>query len=366
MSLTSYLKGKETRISRFFAEKFPTVQPLSKDANTRLKRATTVRPTDRLPYSTIGMALDYRLRYYFACTPSKELVAWEGAYQLGYTPRTDGTRYIPDTDAISVTVIEAFFKDLEAELGRLRPWKDRLEKSSEDLICRYCVVLAYFEELYRSPATKNSPLLTKIYHSVEDLLALSEPHWIEDLRSLSWLFHDRYDDLILNSEPPVLNPTFEGSLDIGGADGDLIVDHCLIDIKTTVNPQIQRQWIYQIVGYVLLDYSNQYDLKSVGLYMARQGQLLTWPIPELLSVLTGSNTVSFEELRTEFKNLLGSMRTEREIVSAKWREQREQRYAQSKLKYARGVVRRYRDTDPDSLPKRQKNSLIRALGLLAQ
>ena len=89
------------------------------------------------------------------------------------------------------------------------------------------------------------------------------------MRKLSWKFYDDYNYLI--ALPHTLNPTFEGSRDVGGADADLVVNGTLIDIKTTVRPEIKPDWIRQLLGYVLLDYSVRHQIKAIGLYMARQG-----------------------------------------------------------------------------------------------
>ena len=54
---------------------------------------------------------------------------------------------------------------------------------------------------------------------------------VADLCALSWAFHDRFADLL--GRRAAFNPSFAGSRDVGGADADLILDGCLIDIKTT-------------------------------------------------------------------------------------------------------------------------------------
>ena len=115
----------------------------------------------------------------------------------------------------------------------------------------------------------------------------------------SWiaLEHRPFDDF-------VLNPTFEGSGDIGGADADVILDNCLLDIKSTVKAGIQKLWLYQLLGYVLLDYSDRFELSMVGFYMARQGKFMEWPIDNLLETLSAKHNRSLADLRGEFHHLL--------------------------------------------------------------
>ena len=106
------------------------------------------------------------------------------------------------------------------------------------------------------------------------------------------------------ASPCILNPAFEGSQDVGGADADLILDGCLIDIKATVNPRVANLWIYQLLGYVLLDYSGQYQIDEVGFYLARQGVLLKLPLQELLNRLSGDLTTSLYDLRDDFHKVV--------------------------------------------------------------
>lgn len=115
--------------------------------------------------------------------------------------------------------------------------------------------------------------------------------------ALSWAFYDRHSELL--SKPAVLNPTFDGSRDVGGADADLIVDGCLIDIKTTINPRLSAKWLYQLLGYTLLDYSDRYLIREVAIYFARQQQLIKWPLDALVSNLAGGS-IPLNHLREHF------------------------------------------------------------------
>jgi hypothetical protein len=155
---------------------------------------------------------------------------------------------------------------------------------------------------------KNGPLfMPEPKQSFEELLALVEEGWIDDLCQLTALFHDTCQHLLL--QPFNLNPTFAGSGDVGGADTDLIVDGCLIEIKTSKQMQIDADWLRQLVGYVLLDYNDEYHINSVALYMVRQGVLFTWPLADFLSLLTASDAITLPLLRQEFSDLCKNRRT---------------------------------------------------------
>jgi hypothetical protein len=296
----------------------------------KLAGVNTLRPMAKLPYSTIGMALDYRIRYCFAITPHQNLVAYGGAQRSAGEIITDeaeltelqdlmvnadqeriARRKIIRTDGTSATtywslpagarlfspdLIENFFASLDGTLRELEPTGRRLERVQEELLARYCVVLALFEEIARAGENINSLLYRRECSTVSDLLALSETHWTEDLCAMTWLFQERFSELL--SHPVVLNPTFVGSPDVGGADADLILDNCLIDIKATVNPHIiQPVWLYQLLGYTLLDYDDRYQIREVGIYLARQGILLKWSLEELVYILTGRKALPLSNQR---------------------------------------------------------------------
>lgn len=261
------------------------------------------------PYSIVGMALDYRLRYYWAITPGEETVAWSGAMnfatqmeiaeeshpQYGYaTGEKDGRCSITDG------LIADFFHALDNAVKHLHPVNRQLAPAEEDLLNRYCVVLALFETLYRD-SRRESFILASGAASVANLLAIAQDTWIADLGQLSRGFYAQAHGL-LNKEA-ILNPTFDGSRDVGGADADLMVDGCLIDIKTSINARIEGRWLHQLLGYTLLDYSDRYHIREVAIYMARQCLMIRWPLDSLVDALSGGNAPPLDVCRMDFRRV---------------------------------------------------------------
>jgi hypothetical protein len=54
---------------------------------------------------------------------------------------------------------------------------------------------------------------------------------------------------------------------------------------------------------VLLDRGDWYGIRRVGVYLARQGRLVVWPLEELLAELAG-RPVALQRLREEFAGLV--------------------------------------------------------------
>ena len=200
-------------------------------------------------------------------------------------------------------LIKSFFKSLETTLSTLQPVGRRLELEAERTLARYYYVLALFEEVFRigfHVEYKPRPLFAPTTkHSVEELLAIPRTPWVDDLCALSTLFCERYQHLL--SRPHVLNPTFKGSSDVGGADADMVIDGCLIEIESALQPKLDREYLYKLVGYLLLDYTDQLHINTLGIYMARQGMLFTWPVSEFLHQLTGDDDATLESLRQAFR-----------------------------------------------------------------
>jgi hypothetical protein len=324
MSLRRQIKDSRSPVARFFKELIPSVRPLVREYNERVRETSTLRPpttSGNPPWGTIGTAIDYRLRYYFGVTPTHDLVAANGARMLYAPPgrrsqpgreawggqgRLDTAR--PNVYAAAPVLVTEFFHDLEQTLADVQPVAQRLGQADEERLCQYCYVLALFDQLFRLGTQFDSALYTlRRGAKPETLLGLAGHEWIDDMCQLSWLFYERQAELL--TLPAILNPTFTGSRDIGGADADLIVDNCLIDIKATVNTKLDVEWLYQLLGYVLLDYDDTYHIQSIGVYLARQGELIQWPLDAFLAALT-SVPVTVPELRDRFKRLLATARVQ--------------------------------------------------------
>lgn len=312
MSLTSQLGDRNSKVRAFFEERFPGTRKVTGEANALLRGLETIRPVENVPWNIIGIAFDYRMRYHFAVTRYEKLVAWHGALKVSDSEimvSIDedvwvGIKPLPGGPSLAKETIESFFSSLDETLSEIQPAGRKLNQKEEDILLRYCVVLAHFDACFRAKPSFTSPLfLIGEKPTVNDLLNLAEPHWIDDLRVLTQGMVNKFDLEAYSNV--VLNPTFSGSLDVGGADADLILDGCLLDIKTTINANIAKAHVYQLLGYVLLDYYDDYKLENAGFYMARQCQLVTWPIQEILERLMPDNPLALTELRREFKEVAG-------------------------------------------------------------
>lgn len=304
--------------------RFPSLDVLRPQWKARLGDATTLRPDSELrpPWSVLGMAIDYRLRYYFARSETEDLAASSGAALLTGLPGAEVRRRrnrlgadgrdVPTANQERWRIMwEDFTLQFEAFLSESLPVGTRLTRDKENQLCTYCYALALFEEIYRAGPRPTSALLQLSREAgVAAILQIADDPWVDDLRRLSWLFYDEWYVPLTesSSSSPVLNPTFTGSGDVGGADADLIIDGCLIEFKATIEPKLERRTVEQLLGYALLDYDDRYGIGELGIYLVRQGVFVRWEIPWILNAISDGRGASLGSLRREFQQVLGMPR----------------------------------------------------------
>ncbi|MBT2454809.1 hypothetical protein [Streptomyces sp. ISL-86] len=176
----------------------------------------------------------------------------------------------------------------------------------EEDLSRLCFVAAYFEDVFRSGQVRRfSPLATADGATgLGRLCAGVREYVVEDLARQMELAEGPFKDFRwLPDQARVCGPSFAGSTDIGGADADFILAGLLLDCKATTRPQrLGREEIYQLAGYLLLDYDDRYGIDQVGLYLSRQGHLISWHVNEFLARLGA--TAGLPKLRDHLRRHL--------------------------------------------------------------
>lgn len=290
MALTHQLDRRDSAVREFFETRFPAAQfkPISKAWRDTVRAAEIAcAPPDGVNPGTIGTAFDYRARLCWAPIEWRTTVAAGGAMNVFDLGRAD----------LGMLAFE-----LQEELAHVAPQRcgGDLAHEFEERVSRCCYALALYEQFFRThAAAASSPLLElEKRATIGDLLALAPTAAVDDLAAMARLLCTNYPELV--AQEAVLNPRFDGSVEIQGADADVIVDRTLLELKTTRKDSFERvDHLYQLLGYALLDYSNRYDLHAVGVYLARRGLLVTWGIAELLTECC--DTEDIDALRIDFR-----------------------------------------------------------------
>ncbi len=210
-------------------------------------------------------------------------------------------------DAPLSGMLHEFLSELEQDILKLEPVGASLTRADEIRMARNCVVLAYFEQFYRSSfsaifdGARDGTL-----RSGADILLLPRADVVEDVAAMSSaFFHSQFP--LLAGRAFVLNPIFAGSSDVGGADADIIAGDSLIDFKSTGKP-LASNHLYQLLSYPCLDYSDQYQIRRVGFSVLRRNVLREWDIEALVETLSSGRT-KYGVLRERIHALAVNLRT---------------------------------------------------------
>lgn len=124
-------------------------------------------------------------------------------------------------------------------------------------------------------------------------------HDVADLQALTALLpHHAW---LVASKRCLLNPTFGiASSLVGGADGDLVVDDMIVEIKSVMRLRFTRDIFNQMLGYLALHRIGGFDgddagagVAQMGVYYSRYGVLASLPIEEYLDSRRGRELVGF-------------------------------------------------------------------------
>jgi hypothetical protein len=277
-----------------------------------------VRPpcdvVDRDHWATIGGAFGHRVAFAVAHQPPhaaylgaanagllggatlhRVLTRWPGVPDLGADP-------LDDQPGTADALIDSFTDQLIDYLAEhALPGAIANTRRAEEILARVCWVLTGWEDAYRSGALL--PAIARAHEKLPwtpaeddaeatraavDLLLLETPvHVTQELVTLAGRLRSSgcLDQLqALAGNPPadaalgVTQPVFVPHW----ADGDVIVGDTLLDVKTVITLRDRdriARWLYQLLGYAWLDSTaDLYGIRNVGLYLARHGVLVTWPL----------------------------------------------------------------------------------------
>lgn len=279
MSLTSLLM-EPSPLRTFFQETFPNTRPIISEVNNALadRGVLGVAQLSSGAAGLIGTAFDYRARFYFQNYDPIETVA----------ALADLSDFAPSQRKLAAIV----FKTLCDRAKTCSPAGRQLAQEEENLLNGVCLGLAYFEQFYRALFdVENSTLGRAIIgcRDPEDVVqqVCEQPELLKELRLLSEAFRARWENRLAMST--TLNPTFTGSADVGGADADMIIGGTLVDFKTSRQRRpCDREQLWQLAGYVLLDYDGNHPIETVALDFVRHDHTVEWPVDVLVSSLAGS------------------------------------------------------------------------------
>jgi hypothetical protein len=174
---------------------------------------------------------------------------------------------------------------------------------TETGLARVCWVLAGWENAYRTGG--------RLIRDLAVLGAAADGYSADNLRAVADRAvvseHVTLARLVATSGTLKLLRTLAGHPPLGhslGYAGPVLIPHWaagelllgtrratrLLDVKTALHvrdPQQVARWVFQLLGYAWLDPTDRYRIRHVGLYLARHGMLLTWPLGYFTATLLG-------------------------------------------------------------------------------
>jgi hypothetical protein len=176
------------------------------------------------------------------------------------------------------------------------------------ILNRVCWVLALLTEAYRGgPRVAALGPLSRFRGrvvSAAELLSMASEAALHQLTQ----FRQVYEATLLPALASrrgqwTIGPTFTGSK-LMNADADLIAAGLLVELKTTAKRlSLGVVDLFQVIGYVLLDFDDEFSIDTVGIFSARHAYLATWSLGSLLDELAG-HPVSLAAARAQFQDLL--------------------------------------------------------------
>jgi hypothetical protein len=289
--LTTELGDPKSPLRQYLQAKFPNTLTLRKQFRARsyplIVDGNGTRPM------TLGTVFDVMMR----------LMIVPGHYPVDF-PRTGWWQKAHD--------------DAGAELVQIARQALDDGSTANEQFYRACWALGLLTEINRSLQAWElgpvNPIVladdARLETSVADLLALAPDSALSQLDELRAVAETSF--LPQLAKPVELDPFLVGSVIIP-ASADLIAGGVLVDMKVQLGPANSRtgvraddmaaRTVLQLIGYLLLDLDNDHGIKAVGIYSARYGSLITWPVREALDLLAGEQ-VDLGKMRKEFPALL--------------------------------------------------------------
>jgi hypothetical protein len=323
-ALTPELKNKSSPVRQFLDQRFPHLRDVQRQYSYQVG-PIAVPGDPSVSASTQGGAVDWLIRFLVNPKPDLHLALNPGVGAHLVPAGPDGTANAADMAAGARRMAGAI-GELAGLLRAPLPTRDATEsftvyagplmptRVDPELLSRGCWALALLTEVYRCGLMPGSPLLTLDHRDLraEDLLALAPEAALVQLAQLRQVAEDALLPALCQRRGSwAVGPTFDGS-EIMNADADLVAAGLLLEIKTVVGRKLKdgsRQaeldgdTIRQILGYLLLDFSDRFEITELGLYSARYGHLATWDVRRLLEDLAG-RPVDLTTERAAFRELL--------------------------------------------------------------
>lgn len=244
-------------------------------------------PGGRGVQSLLGHAIEQRIvyergnRFDFALTGRGDAVVRRFTYLYG---QLDPVMANPGLfDELSLRLNE------EAVGGY--PTSEPILGDDPDRATRLAITLGLLDQAYRAYPVPPPELLMRMATSctsLEAALALIDTEWVADVQAVSNLALPALEGVGKSGNAEVaMGPRMSGWELVGGADGDLLIDHTIVDVKAVSNWRLQLPALLRAFCYALLDVDDEHHITQAAVLLARHGRLVTWDVADVLDRAAG-------------------------------------------------------------------------------
>jgi hypothetical protein len=299
-SLGAEVRDRRSAVRRFLADRFG-AGLRGVQRRYRASAPELAVPSQGAAAGTVAVAADWLLRFLIHPAPDLDLV-------MAGVRRCQAAG-LEVRDAVTGVAARLGMTALIAP-GPVQRFAGPIPGSTADpgLLARACWCFALLTESYRGGAgvlRAGSPLRQLRGRAVTaaDLLALAPDRALAELAQLRAVFTaSLLPQLAGRPGPWALGPVFGGS-ELIAADADLVASGLLLRLKVTIRPRLAADDLFQLIACPLLDFSDAYQIRELGLFSARAAHLATWDLQHLLDELAGQH-VSLPDARADFRQLL--------------------------------------------------------------
>ena len=289
-SLTTHLSRKSDPIRAFLDERLVDFRPAREKWHDAQLGEPLVSEADS--WQLIGTAIDHRIRM---------------------TVARINVRNAPEANSLNYGNVSFVLSELSSMLERHDGQLTYLAAEEETHLLQICYLLAMYEAFDQSSYSnrRRSPL----WGLQSDAKWRAHLNRIPktDINALQLLVKPALA-LFTLGEPKraIIGPRFDfGELinsdgdfigHLVSAEGDLIINNMLIEIKCT-KPGFHASAVRQVITYSLLDFTREYKLTGCSIYLAQFGRAASWNLNELILEVSRGR-YDYDALQSDFHDFL--------------------------------------------------------------
>lgn len=291
MTLTTELADPESSASRFLHDRFPARDALVAVWNAQVQRLPpVVTALDGGARAAVGGAIEWCIGLDLADT-----VPYADVFDM--VPREEAARVL---QAAGLELVVGSSDD--GGLGVWRRPETWVPSEPASGLLRDAWILCQYAGILQRLRKPEPEQWRQSYHLWLTMLG-NQDHDPDVAEALETLWHNYVTSghaaIAQLGRPRVIRPVFDEAFAIG----DLVLGGTLVDVKTYLEPAPSLgAFVDQLLGYVLCDVEDRFAIRSIGIYLSWQAELLYLPLNAALRIASGQTSFDLIAARRAFQH----------------------------------------------------------------